>query len=237
MLPQRFRPAVSSVLANTIGYLNLERPAAGLASIACWLQLAHWCNRHPIPRLANGEYGKGRGGLWESIIQKAGLESLPVLYLEFGVYRGESISWWLKKLPHPDSRFIGFDTFTGLPEKWRRSEPKGWFNADGNLPDIGDSRCGFEKGLFQDTLPGFIKKHDLSRRLVIQLDADLYTSTLFVLTNLAPHLKSGDIVFFDEFTCPIDEYRAFHEFTRVFRIRYEFLGAVYGYTRICIRIL
>jgi O-methyltransferase len=237
MLPQRFRPTVSSVLSETIGRVDLELPAAGLSSVAYWLRFSRWCRQHPIPRLANGKYGRGRAWLWESIVQKEDLGSLPVQYLEFGVYRGESLSWWLKRLSHPNARFAGFDTFTGLPERWRRSEPLGAFNANGKLPDIKDPRCRFEVGLFQDTLPGFIKDNDLTGRLVIQFDADLYTSTLFALTRLAPHLKSGDILFFDEFSCPLDEFRAFHEFVRSFRVKYEFMGAVYGYTRVCIKIL
>src|SRR5579872_4159468 len=84
MLPQMFRPTVSSVLARTIGHLNLAYPAAGLASIACWFQFAHWCHLHPIPRVSNGKHGDGRGWLWESVTQKEGLENEPVYYLEFG---------------------------------------------------------------------------------------------------------------------------------------------------------
>jgi O-methyltransferase len=237
MLPQRLRPTVSSVLANTLGRVNLERPAAGLASIAYWFHFSRWCRMHPVPQLANGNYSKDRAWLWEFVIQKEGLDCVPIHYLEFGVYRGESLFWWLKRISHPNARFVGFDTFTGLPERWRRSEPLGAFNANGQLPDTKDPRCSFEVGLFQDTLPSLMRHSDLSRRLIIQLDADLYTSTLFVLTSLAPHLKSGDILFFDEFSCPLDEYRAFHEFIRSFRVRYEFLGAVNGYTRVCIKIL
>ncbi len=237
MLPQRFRPTVSSLLAETIGRVNLELPSAGLASVAYWFHFSRWCRLHPIPRLPNGRYGKGRAWLWESVVAKEGLDRLPIQYLEFGVYRGESLSWWLQRLPHPNARFAGFDTFTGLPERWRRSEPLGAFNVNGKLPDISDPRCSFEVGLFQDTLPAFIGTHDLSGRLIIQLDADLYTSTLFVLTRLAPYLKSGDLLFFDEFSCPLDEFRAFYEFVRAFRIKYEFMGAVYGYTRVCIKIL
>ena len=41
------------------------------------------------------------------------------------------------------------------------------------------------------------------------MDADLYSSTLYVLTMLAPYLKAGDIVMFDEFTVPRHEYLAF----------------------------
>jgi O-methyltransferase len=237
MLPQRFRPTLASVFAVTLGHLNLEFPALGLCSVAFWLRFSRWCRFHPISRLANGKYGKGRSWLWDLIIQKEGLDSLPISYLEFGVYRGESLSWWLKRLSDPNSRFVGFDTFTGLPERWRRSEGLGHFNVNGKVPDIKDPRCSFEVGLFQDTLPGFIEQNDLSGRLIIQLDADLYTSTLFILTRLAPYLKSGDILFFDEFSCPQDEFRAFYEFVRSFRIKHEFMGAVYGYTRVCIKIL
>jgi O-methyltransferase len=40
----------------------------------------------------------------------------------------------------------------------------------------------------------------------------MFTSTLFVLTTPAPFLKPGDLIFFDEFSCPLDEFRAFEEF-------------------------
>jgi O-methyltransferase len=237
MLPQLFRPTVASIFAVTLGRVNLEFTAIGLCSVAYWLRFSRWCRSHPIPRLANGKYGKGRTWLWESVIQKEGLESVPIHYLEFGVYRGESLSWWVKRLSQPTARFTGFDTFTGLPERWRRSEPLGHFNADGKVPDIPDPRCSIAVGLFQVTLSTFIEQNDLSGRLIIQLDADLYTSTLFILTRLAPYLKSGDILFFDEFSCAQDEFRAFYELVRCFRIKYEFIGAVYGYTRVCIKIL
>src|SRR5262249_5377639 len=125
MLPQRFRPTTASVFAGTLGHLNLEFPALALCSVSFWLRFSRWCRSHPIPRLPNGKYGKGRSWLWDLVVQNEGLDKLPVRYLEFGVYRGESISWWLNRLPHPDSRFTGFDTFTGLPERWRRSEGLG----------------------------------------------------------------------------------------------------------------
>ncbi len=86
-------------------------------------------------------------------------------------------------------------------------------------------------------MPAFVARTDLSGRLVINLDADMFTSTLFVLSTLAPHLKVGDPIFFDEFSCPLDEFRAFEVFVRSFRVNYEVIGAVYGYTRVCIKIL
>jgi O-methyltransferase len=235
-IPQAFRPTVTSVLAKTIGRVNLEGPAVGLTAIAYWARFSRWCSTHPTPGANNGKNGKGREWLYRSIIEQEALDRDPINYLEFGVYRGDSLRLWLDAISHQASRFVGFDTFTGLPERWRPTEPAGHFNANGVIPDIKDPRCSFEVGLFQDTLPAFVDHTDLSGRVVVNLDADMFTSTLFVLTTLAPFLKSGDLIFFDEFSCPLDEFRAFEEFVRSFRVKYEVLAAVYGYTRVCIKI-
>ena len=177
-----------------------------------------------------------RGWLYRSVIDRERLDSQPITYLEFGVYRGDSLRSWLGSISNPDARFVGFDTFTGLPERWRATELAGHFDANGRIPEVNDVRCSFEVGLFQDTVPEFVVRTNLSGRLVINLDADMFTSTLFVLTTLAPFLKAGDLIFFDEFSCPLDEFRAFEEFAHCYRLKYEVVGAVYGYTRVCIRI-
>jgi hypothetical protein len=77
------------------------------------------------------------------------------------------------------------------------------------VPDIADPRFHVVKGYFKDTVPGWIKGHDLSRKLVAHLDADLYSSTLLVLVHLLPWLKPGDVVVFDEFHGFMHEFRAF----------------------------
>jgi O-methyltransferase len=236
-IPNFIRPSVTSILAKTVGRVNLEAPAVGLTAVAYWARFSRWCSTHPTPKASNGKNGKGRSWLYGSVIEQESLKNEPISYLEFGVYRGDSLRMWLAGIPHPDSRFVGFDTFTGLPERWRPTEPAGHFNANGAIPDIKDSRCSFEVGLFQDTLPAFVARTKLSGRLVVNLDADMFTSTLFVLTTLAPYLKSHDLIFFDEFSCPLDEFRAFEEFAQSFRVKYEAIAAVHGYTRVCIKIL
>lgn len=236
-IPQVFRPTVTSVLSKTLGRLNLEAPAVGLTAVAYWARFSRWCSTHPTPGANNGKDCRDRTWLYQSVIEQEGLSQHPINYLEFGVYRGDSLRRWLDGISNPDSKFVGFDTFTGLPERWRPTEPEGHFNAHGVIPDIKDPRCSFKVGLFQDTLPGFVTTADLSDRLVINLDADMFTSTLFVLTTLAPYLKPGALIFFDEFSCPLDEFRAFEEFVRSFRVKYEVVAAVYGYTRVCIKIL
>jgi O-methyltransferase len=235
-IPQVFRPTVATFLARTVGRVNLETPASGLTVVAQWARFSRWCSTHPAPGADTKQEGNGRGWLYPWVIEREGLNQRPITYLEFGVYRGDSMSSWLNAISHADSRFVGFDTFTGLPERWRATEPAGHFNADGAIPDITDPRCSFEAGLFQDTLPAFVTRNDLSGRLVVNLDADMFTSTLFVLTTLASYLKAGDLIFFDEFSCPLDEFRAFEAFVRSFRVQYEVVAAVYGYTRVCIKV-
>jgi O-methyltransferase len=235
-IPQMFRPAFSSFYGATIGRVDLERPAIGLTAIAGWLEFARWRRLHPVARPAEGRRSDRRW-LYQTVIDKEALDSAPMDYWEFGVFRGESLFWWTESIHHADSRFVGFDTFTGLPERWRATEPKGAFNVYGRLPDTKDSRCSFQVGLFQDTLLPFATSHDFSRRLVIHLDADLFTSTLFVLTTLARNLKSGDIIFFDNFICSLDEFRAFQSYVASYRVKYEVLGAVQEYLRVCVKVL
>ena len=52
----------------------------------------------------------GRIDLYQHI---ALLTDGPIDYLEFGVWQGASIRSWLELNRHPDSRFVGFDTFEG----------------------------------------------------------------------------------------------------------------------------
>ena len=191
---------------------------------------------HPVERVPDAKR-RNRFWLYQSVIQKERLDSEPIDFWEFGVFRGESLFGWLNIISHPDSRFVGFDTFTGLPERWRATEVEGAFNVYGRIPETNDPRCNFEVGLFQDTLLPFASRHDFSRRLVIHLDADLYSSTLFVLTTLARYFKHGDVIFFDNFICSVDEFRAFEDFVKAFRVKYEVLGAVDEYIRVCVKIL
>ena len=155
----------------------------------------------------------------------------PIDYLEFGVYGGKSFRWWAEANRAHESRFIGFDTFSGLPEDWDIFK-KGEMSVGGNVPQIGDERCRFEVGLFQETLPGFMREFRRRSRLVIHMDADLYASTLYVLTSLAPILEKGDIVLFDEFNIPLHEFRAFTDFTESYYIKIRLLTAINNYYQV-----
>jgi hypothetical protein len=147
-------------------------------------------------------------------------------YLEFGVAGGDTLSWWVRNNKDPETRFIGFDTFEGLPERWG-PWPKGSFGARGELPEIQDSRCSYEVGFFQKTIFEFLKRCELNRRTVIHIDSDLYDSAFVVLTGLAPYLKRDDIIIFDNFCifrCAQHEFRAFYDFFSAYKFSYKLIA-------------
>ncbi len=163
--------------------------------------------------------------LYEHILRSKNLDQ-PITYLEFGVSGGMSFRWWVNANRNPDSVFVGFDTFEGLPEDWGGFR-QGAMTAD--IPRMDDPRVSFKKGLFQETLPGYLAGIRPGRRKVIMMDADLFTSTLYVLTTLAPFLEKGDILLFDQFNVPMHEFLAFREFTASYYLKFNLIGAANNY--------
>jgi Methyltransferase domain len=130
------------------------------------------------------------------------------LYLEFGVFRGRTLRWWTQHLTPPTARFVGFDSFEGLPEAWRRDVPGGYFDA-GGLPAFDDPRVSLVAGWFDQTLPTWTPPpHD---QLIVNVDCDLYASTRCVLTWLEPYLRPGTLVYFDDLLDCDAELRAMQE--------------------------
>jgi signal peptidase I len=54
---------------------------------------------------------------------------------------------------------------------------------------------------------------------------------------MTPYLKTGDIIFFDEFNVPMHEYKAFTEWTKSFYIKYEVIGSVNNFYHTAVKIL
>jgi len=163
------------------------------------------------------------------------IKNQPIDYFEFGVAAGHSFNWWLDKNDNEDSQFFGFDTFTGLPEDWGPFK-KGAMSNGNELPKINDSRGSFYQGLFQQTLFKFLENYNSKKRKVILMDADLYSSTLFVLTTISQYLNPDDIIIFDEFNVPMHEYKAFKEWVESFYIDYKVLGEANNYYHTAIMI-
>jgi O-methyltransferase len=161
----------------------------------------------------------------------------PIDYLEFGVWQGASIRAWSELNNHPDSSFYGFDTFRGLPEEWDPEHPKGTFSTEGKLPQLDDHRIRFIEGLFQDTLRPFLVNRTFPRRLVVNVDCDIYSATLFVLGTLDVHFKPGTIIIFDDFYSMQHEFKAFVDYNRSFGRKWQAIGRTRHCTKAAIQIL
>lgn len=165
--------------------------------------------------------------MYKSVLDNE-VKNESINYLEFGVASGESFKWFLQQNKNVDSKFSGFDTFDGLPEDYGPYK-KGAFSTQNKLPEINDERGKFFKGLFQQTLPSFLKSFDSSKRTVLMMDADLYSATLYVLSAMAPFLKKDDLIFFDQFAVPTHEFRAYLDFSQSFYMNLKLIAAANNY--------
>lgn len=217
----------------------LEKPMRTFSNL---IRLSKWINDHRDIAFSDFYNPKrdsnNRYKLYQYLIDREQLYSSVFCYLEFGVAGGESFRWWVQNTNHEDTRYFGFDTFTGLPEDWGHFKA-GDMSAGNHQPTIkNDARHEFLQGLFQQTIPGFILKNRalLTGKLVIHMDADLFSSTLYVLTSMAPYLKDGDIIIFDEFNVPNHEFLAFESFVSGYYLDYEVIGAVNNYYNLALKI-
>jgi len=143
--------------------------------------------------------------------------------LEFGVFTGDTINYIANKLPN--KKIYGFDSFEGLPEKWRPGFSKGMFAVE-NLPRV-NNNIDLIPGWFDETLPKFIKnkKENIS---FIHIDCDLYSSTKIIFDTLAEFIIDGTVIVFDEyFNYPFwqnHEFKAFQEFIKNNKLNYEYLA-------------
>lgn len=131
---------------------------------------------------------------------------------EFGVFQGMTLRVLAAHSP-PERRIFGFDSFEGLPEDWGDLLPRGTFETE--KPRL-DQHPNVELvvGLIEDTLPGFVEKHD-PRFAFVHVDCDLYDTTRFILDAVLPRVEDGGVVVFDEYYgypgYEQHEYRAWHE--------------------------
>jgi O-methyltransferase len=170
-----------------------------------------------------------REELWNYSLNLFKLKKKKICFLEFGVKHGYSINSFSKLLINKDTLFFGFDTFTGMPEKWHYVKKGSWSNK-GLFPKVSDKRIKFVKGLFQLTLDNHLRHFKRLKKkgyiFIIHNDADLYSSTLYVLNKLS-FLKNF-YIFFDEFS--FDENRAFKNFIEAnYFYKYKFISHTLGF--------
>lgn len=232
-MKRKFTTFVKKVLSKVLPNSSRIRYLAALPLLETWRK-DHSEDYPLFPK---------RQGLYDYINTEI-IKNDPIDYLEFGVYRGASIKHWAEAHKNSASKFYGFDTFTGLPEKWEfftEKMPEGQFSTRGEVPMIEDSRVSFIAGLFQNTLPNFLQETPLDKRLVIHLDADIYSATLYTLTKMHDHLKPGTIIIFDEFSSVLHEFRALDDYCSSYLTKYKILAATVSnreyYVRLAIEII
>lgn len=153
------------------------------------------------------------------IFEELKLEHEPdTLWLEFGVYSGKTINYISK---FTNQAVYGFDSFKGLPEFWRdhRRGHKGAFDMDGELPKVNEN-VELVKGWFNETLEPFLESTP-GKVSFLHLDADLYSSTKYVLDTLTKQnrisrnciISFDEILNFPEFDGDTSELRALREWT------------------------
>lgn len=146
-------------------------------------------------------------------------------YLEFGVYKGDSINF----LSTFTKKIYGFDSFEGLKENWKGFSgiERDTFNIKGNLPKTNDNVV-LIKGWFQETLIPFLEKNNPKINFV-NIDCDTYDTAKFILKNIKKYLLKNSIIIFDElYNYPgydVNEYKALNEVFSDNEYKYIYLSS------------
>jgi hypothetical protein len=155
-----------------------------------------------------------------------GVEQAKVdgLFCEFGVFTGATINFIASRVK---VKVHGFDSFEGLPEKWREGFDKGAFQMDG-LPRVSENVV-LHKGWFDKSVPVFAAQYR-DNIAFLHMDADLYSSTKTVFDLLGNRIVEGTIINFDEFLnypgWQNGEFKAFRELAQQRHLRFEYIGRV-----------
>ena len=219
---------------------GIIEPLSSSLNKILWLsKLSRWRRITPVTGMndfyTSGYEYENRYKLYAFLLEKYALIHSSINYMEFGVEEGNSLKWWAEHNKNASSCFLGLDTFTGLPEKWGNFK-KGDMIFSKEKITLSDSRVFFFEGLFQHTTNQALEQLNPTHRTIFHMDADLFSSTLFALTQCYRCMKPGDLIIFDEFSTPTHEFQAFHLFTSTFYIRYEVVAAACNFSFVAIEI-
>jgi Macrocin-O-methyltransferase (TylF) len=186
--------------------------------------------------LHDAAHFKGRHQLYRYVLSQ--IPDKPSgLFLEFGVYKGDSINRMAEL--RPDIHWYGFDSFVGLPEAWTLGSRKGAFSVGGKLPPVRPNVTLVE-GFFEDTLPQFAAHHGERKVAFIHVDCDLYSATKTIFDRLGDMLQAGCIIVFDEYFNYPDwqrgEYKAFAEYVGRTGRSFEYLAYVRAGGQVAVRL-
>lgn len=139
-------------------------------------------------------------------------------YLEYGVCTGSSMIALNKALKCRDNvnlRFIGFDSFEGLPDNAAAQDNGVWkvgsfmserSRTEARLEDNGIIPCLVE-GWFSETLKEETRhKYKIQTAPLIMVDCDIYSAAKESLEFSVPHITGPTVIFFDDwYSCGLDK--------------------------------
>lgn len=158
--------------------------------------------------------------------------------LEFGVFKGRTFIWQLHEIinRYTTSKILGFDSWEGLPSEtagvWCPERHKtGLLSCGKDVPQVGidlltegkhEDKYKLISGFFRESLTKELQD-SIGNLIFINIDVDLHSSTVEVLRFIAPLLKRGTIIYFDDWKDPQDqhdgtwgEHLAWAEFTSLY---------------------
>ena len=161
-------------------------------------------------------------------------------FLEFGVWKGESLNYFSSRVKNKKIKFYGFDSFEGLPEDWRFGFEKGTFGLDSEKPNDTNSTV-YVKGWFANSIPDFLKKFPIIQPIFLHIDCDLYSSTKDVFDNLGHLIAPNSYILFDEFLgypgFLNHEYKALVEFLNSKSLDYEIVAFNVNHEQVLVRVI
>ena len=128
-------------------------------------------------------------------------------YVEFGVYRGEMMYSAAKILQQNIDRFIGFDTFTGLPKADNNDNESFVFKKKGFMASKKINSEKIMEGYNTILIEGDFREKTIIDKLrntlqkisILSIDCNWPSSINVALKEAAPYLQNGSIIFFDDY--------------------------------------
>jgi predicted O-methyltransferase YrrM len=133
---------------------------------------------------------------WQIIDFALSQVRIPGLYVECGVFQGESLNYIARK--KKDATIHGFDSFEGLPEDWRPGYGHGIFRIKDRDKLVFGPNVEIHRGWFSETMNAFARSSPENVSF-LHVDSDLYSSAVDIFTALANKITHGTIILFDEY--------------------------------------
>lgn len=215
---------VLNPITRVMLYLKTKSRDRGDLHFVLWRRAVESSADYAERNLTKAVLFEMRQKLWTHSLRNISIDGL---WLEFGVFSGESINFFAEHPKIKGGTIYGFDSFEGLKEDWFGTGlSRGAFDRGGRMPSV-RGNVELVKGWFDQTVPGFLKSKP-GVIAFLHLDADTYESTKLVLELVADRIVPGTVIVFDEYlgfpNWENGEFKAWAECVKTRGFKYEYLA-------------